>query len=684
MGKNSGLSEIEIDEMIEGKWKSILQTIFKIADKENKEFIERIINDNRINNILHLVSGSEDGQSEYYYNMNKKIIKFSDAWYEYFDGVWNCSRQSHILSKLVSSKIGKNELKELYEICKRLLGIKDISIEINKTLSKFKFNIENAYSILGKKTKISNIEEICKKRFLVKDFSQKLDKRTDILAFKNGVFDLKTMQFRKHKPSDYLSKTINYNFKKIDDIQKDEKCAELMSILSQILTEKEKLDYTLKMISSSLSESQQKFYLWLGKGSNGKSILTKLIDLTFNTYYTAIPRTFWTERDCNSSAPNEVLMKIRDSKIAIAQEVEDGRFQLSKLKELTGSTSITARKLYSAVEEFYIKVNFICCLNNMPYIPKFEEAEKRRFLVTKFNSKFTENEKEIDNKTIFKADLGLFDKLQNYRNEFMNILIHYNKKYKKEGLQIPEIIQKETKEELLKGDFVYDFIKDKTIEKQTNGMELEEIYRKKLFVQGRRLLEELRSWCYGQNFKYDAKLAKEKLKTYLAEHYRERCFGKRLRNIYIGITLKKEDDSEDEEDDTEDDDKKIIRELREELEKYKSQNQKLQEELEKIKNCKNQVIDVKNQIDFIDDEPEEKKEEEEEEEELDSDDDDEYEKMILECVNEKKSFGENDTFLEEKLVKIVKNKKTTNKKKPKTIVKENVKISNGTTFLSLD
>lgn len=61
----------------------------------------------------------------------------------------------------------------------------------------------------------NNIMSDCKYVFFCLDFESKLEQNRHMVCFRNGVLDTSTKQFRTGQPSDYLHKSIDYDYSDI-------------------------------------------------------------------------------------------------------------------------------------------------------------------------------------------------------------------------------------------------------------------------------------------------------------------------------------------------------------------------------------------------------------------------------------------------------------------------------------
>lgn len=104
-----------------------------------------------------------------------------------------------------------------------------------------------------------------------------------ILAFKNGVYDFKTNEFRNAKSEELITCTTEYNY----DKPQQDTIDEINELLISIMPNEEDRTYLMKSISLGLIGENilEEFYIWIGNGSNGKGILRDLLLNTLGNYF---------------------------------------------------------------------------------------------------------------------------------------------------------------------------------------------------------------------------------------------------------------------------------------------------------------------------------------------------------------------------------------------------------------
>jgi len=344
-------------------------------------------------------------------------------------------------------------------------------------LNKKKKYDEIAINLCKTKFKKDVMEEaLCE--FWDPDFSEKLDNNKNLIGFENGVFDLIKYEFRDGRPEDCISLST-----KTDYIEYEEDCNEIKEIYQIIEQIQPKLDmrnYVLSLLSSCLSgeNKEQKFHIWEGVGSNGKSILVELFEQAFGKYCGKIPISLLTSKRSASNAANPELARLKGKRFCVLQEPEeDVQMNVGLMKELSGGDTILARALFSEPVEYKPQFKMVLTCNHLPKIPSNDGGTWRRIRVVEFKSQFVDNPDNNDTNQ-YKADGTLPGRLETYKEAFMSILIRYYKNYKKNGLVEPPEVKAYTKKYKEKSDFYSEFINEfiEETNNNTDTIKLNDIY----------------------------------------------------------------------------------------------------------------------------------------------------------------------------------------------------------------
>lgn len=314
-------------------------------------------------------------------------------------------------------------------------------------------------------------QEILVKTFKDRYFNEIIDDEIEfdtnylLFGFQNGVFDFKKQEFRNYKYNDYLTIHCGYNYQKakqedinfLNDIfYKIEKNPQNQKLLFQILA------------TGMLGKSPQKFIIFSGKGGNGKSTISGLMEkLLGNYFYKGDVKTLCDDTQGNASP---CVANMHNKRYVVFSEPEEDKtIANGKLKSFTGDPYINARLLY----DNNTKIKMVCTMViecNLKIYLKGEptEGEIRRIIDYGFKSIFTESNDKVDEaKSIYKADKYYISEefFIKYRYAFFNILCNYVKQYidNKENLEIPEEIINNSSEYISKSYFLLNILKAVTV-----------------------------------------------------------------------------------------------------------------------------------------------------------------------------------------------------------------------------
>jgi P4 family phage/plasmid primase-like protien len=354
-----------------------------------------------------------------------------------------------------------------------------------------------------------SIMDECKRLFFDKKFKTKLDTNPYLIGFENGIYDLEKQEFRDGVPEDYVSMSTGIDYIGFDE--EDENWIDLKMFLSSIFPDEEMYEYFLTFMSTCLQgiNKEEKFRIWIGTGSNGKSKLEELFLNAFGEYCMKFPITMLTGKRPQSGAADPAVANAKGKRFCYFEEPNEGeKVNAGRLKEYTGGDKVEGRGLYQAKSEEYkpqFKLSLLC--NYLPSVPPTDAGVWRRIEVIEFKSKFVDKPVEDFE---FKIDRNISEKIPKWKELFMGLLIDvYFRKYRANGLHVPDEVKKYTMEYQRQCDMYSDFIIEC----------MEETEDKEIKMPIGDLHEELKIW-YMENFN-DSKTvpSKRDLKKYLEKRY---------------------------------------------------------------------------------------------------------------------------------------------------------------------
>lgn len=368
-----------------------------------------------------------------------------------------------------------NNDKTLWEIITVDDIISSMSIWIIHNIGRFimeesnnKDLIDKLLDIKKKYTKyqyLKNIISFFKVLVTDKDFIIKLDRTlNDHLPIRNNkIVNLRDGTVRYRTKEDY--------FTYFCDVEPSEKKSDLFkNFISQIMCDnKENIKYLQKILGYCISgeTSSQCFYLFYGTGSNGKSLLLKLLQrLLNNSYQTASKKIFI--NDGKDAGPE--ICYIKNTRLLSFSETKKNDVLSDDLiKMITGQDQITARGLYSNPISFNLICKLILCTNYKPNFDGTDKAMIRRIKYLGFNASFVDEPKQINQ---YKINRDLENELlkKEYTDEFFTFCLEGAIKWYEKPEFIPsDEIKKETDNYILSQNSINGWFIERVETVKNNG-----------------------------------------------------------------------------------------------------------------------------------------------------------------------------------------------------------------------
>ena len=385
--------------------------------------------------------------------------KNGGIFYKFTGNVWSNQEDEAGVFNIISDRVSMMFFKLARRYEDRLMAARGSDDDEYK--AKLKTKIAVARNIVASLRKVSVVKKVIfaiSNRLYDAEFLARLDTNLDLFAFKDGVYDLKTKEFRRGLPEDMLSVCAPYEYPATDPVRR----AELEAFLRQIKPQNEEREYVLDQLGQCLSGRIRKQLIHVFSGpvaGNGKSTLIRLASLAFGGYFCTIPIAYVTQKSAQANAANPIILKLKCARLVAGQEPEERtRFNGALLKSLSGGDEQEGRLLFNnKLISYYPQFKLFFACNAMPDIDGSDQGVVRRIRKVEFGSQFVEGIGAPDLANhIYPINLDMDDSLKRWAPEFILMLLE---RYKIDYVySCPLSIQQGTESYMQDNDVVKRFV----------------------------------------------------------------------------------------------------------------------------------------------------------------------------------------------------------------------------------
>ena len=303
------------------------------------------------------------------------------------------------------------------------------------------------------------------------------DSNPDLYNLQNGTFDLQTFQLKPHNPTDLLSKISSVWY---DPNANSEQFSRFIDQIMNGNVENARFLQTVKGYALSGRAEEECAIIENGKTTrNGKGTLNLVMLRMHGDYGIASqPEILQQKKKDSRQASGDVARLNKARYVNISEPDKRMRIDAGLLKQLTGRDPITARFLHQKDFSFDPTFTIFMNTNHLPYIDDPTLFDSDRIVVIPFERHFSAEER----------DTHLKEKLTQKENVSVafNWCIEGLKRYRAEGLKIPESVKNATNEYRQNADEVGHFIADRMERAGVN-------------TTGKDAYEAYQNWC-AENF----------------------------------------------------------------------------------------------------------------------------------------------------------------------------------------
>jgi putative DNA primase/helicase len=280
---------------------------------------------------------------------------------------------------------------------------------------------------------------------------ENFDADENILAFKNGCLNLKTMEFSGHAPENMASISINSEYNPSAKAEKWE------NFLSQIQPDSEIREFIQRLSGLFLlsGNPSQRVAFFHGQGGNGKSVFIDTWSKILGGLACKLPTTaiMSSKNGGGGDMAQRELFRARAARLAYVTETDAGdTINVSLVKDFSGEEKVTARKIYGSTIEYYPKFFPVIIGNNLPKVKTQDYGIWRRLLLVPFLVIIPESQridKEILTRQFLSESAGI-----------INWALAGLADYRENGLRVPKAVSAATADYKTSSDILTEFIGD--------------------------------------------------------------------------------------------------------------------------------------------------------------------------------------------------------------------------------
>ena len=316
------------------------------------------------------------------------------------------------------------------------------------------------YTIINGSGYMSQLMKNLRPQLTDNEFETKLDVLKYQVAYKNGILDLKSLFFREGLfGSDYITKTIPYNYEASNETDRAIVLKELLKICNM---KQEHLDYYLSYLGYAMtgdSQRLQQFWYMLGQtASNGKSVIFEALMEVIPNYIVKIENTAF---EMGNNAIHKEIATWRGARIGWVNELTKKKQDAELFKQIADGTTIKYKVMYG--NSANMNINFKMCVVSQHTISiNADKGVARRLKVLQMNSSFMDDYTEDDYVNCrFKKNTNFGFLLQTqYKFALMDIIYSYSKRFYDNNFKMcdyPDEWKKETEENISTNNEFNDF-----------------------------------------------------------------------------------------------------------------------------------------------------------------------------------------------------------------------------------
>jgi P4 family phage/plasmid primase-like protien len=407
-----------------------------------------------------------------------------DVWYMFKEEKhrWVRTREGLQLRLVLSNEVCSKFLERAAHWNKEAMKFqenRDIIEDKSKKLTSIAFKLKQS----GYK---DSLMKECKCLFTDEKFEELLDSHPHLIGFENGVYDLRMHEFRDGLPDDYISFSTGRHYVPFDKASIESQ--EIDAFFASVYTNEEVKRYMKDVLACILDGGirQEKFYIFTGSGSNGKSKIIELVQTAIGDYFCILPIALLTQKRAASNCAQSELERTKGRRFAVMQEPgENEKLNIGLMKELSGGDRIMCRGLFKEPIEFKPQFKMIMTCNELPEVPSDDGGTWRRIRVIEHTSKFVEHP-DPKKKNEFLMDTEIVEKFERWADTFVSMLIDHHRTMDPKNIKEPTEVRIATEGYKKNNDIIGQYVSDKLVADENSS---ERVLLNKVYT-------DFKAWAY--------------------------------------------------------------------------------------------------------------------------------------------------------------------------------------------
>jgi putative DNA primase/helicase len=284
----------------------------------------------------------------------------------------------------------------------------------------------------------------------VRDYTD-FDQKPNLFNCANGTYELDTMRFRPHDPTDLLTKGSDVVYAPLS------KCPKWERFILDVMDGSEEMrKYLARCCGYTMSAetAEQCLFIPYGIGGTGKGTFLRVLEGILGSYCKTADAEMFLSKHGDSGQPFD-MAGLEGVRALLASETDEGkRLAVSKVKRMSGQDTVRACFKHKDSYQFRPQWKIWLATNDRPQVAAGDDAAWDRIKTIPFDTKFRGTERQIED----------LDKLllAEEASGILNWFIAGYKLWKKEGLEHPDAVVKATEDWRETEDFLQRFLDERT------------------------------------------------------------------------------------------------------------------------------------------------------------------------------------------------------------------------------